>query len=68
MRWFPDGSVADRKPGEGATVPQSHTVQVPGFVLRLGEHPGGSEIARHYHDDPTICYVLRGRFHRVLPR
>jgi AraC family transcriptional regulator len=43
-------------------VPQSQTVQVPGFVLRLGAHPGGSEIARHHHDDPTICYVLQGGF------
>jgi AraC family transcriptional regulator len=42
--------------------PQLHTVHVPGFVLRLGAHAGGSEIARHHHDDPTICYVLRGGF------
>ena len=42
--------------------PQLTTVQVPGFVIRLGVHPGGSEIAPHYHDDPTICYVLRGGF------
>jgi AraC family transcriptional regulator len=37
-------------------------MRLPGFVLQLGAHPGGSEIARHYHDDPTICYVLRGGF------
>ena len=43
-------------------MPHSHTVHIPGFVLRIGAHPGGSEIARHYHDDPTICYVLRGGF------
>lgn len=43
-------------------MPQSHTVLVPGFVFRIGAHPGGSEIARHSHDDPTICYVLRGGF------
>lgn len=42
--------------------PQLTTVRVPGFVIRLGVHPGRSEIARHYHDDPTICYVLRGGF------
>lgn len=42
--------------------PQLRSVQVPGFVFRLGAHPGGSELARHYHDDPTICYVLRGGF------
>jgi AraC family transcriptional regulator len=43
-------------------VAQSITVHIPGFILRMGAHPGGSEIARHYHDDPTICYVLRGGF------
>lgn len=42
--------------------PQLRTVHLPGFVLKLGAHPGGSEIARHFHDDPTICYVLRGGF------
>lgn len=42
--------------------PQLRTVNLPGFVLKLGAHPGGSEIARHFHDDPTICYVLRGGF------
>lgn len=41
---------------------QPRTVSLPGFVLKLGAHPGGSEIARHFHDDPTICYVLRGGF------
>ena len=46
----------------GARTPQLQAVHVPGFVLRLGVHPGGSEIARHYHDNPTICYVLRGGF------
>src|SRR6185436_7353627 len=42
--------------------PQLSTMSVPGFVLTLGVHPGNSEIARHHHDDPTICYVLRGGF------
>lgn len=46
----------------GAFAPQARTVSVPGFVLRLGTHPGGSELARHHHEDPTICYVLRGGF------
>jgi AraC family transcriptional regulator len=44
------------------TTQKLQTVQVPGFVLRLGAHPGGTELARHTHDDPTICYVLRGGF------
>lgn len=42
--------------------PQLRRVRLPGFVLQLGAHPGGSEIARHFHDDPTICCVLRGGF------
>lgn len=36
--------------------------QLPGFVLRLGEHPPGTRIPRHSHEDPTICCVLRGGF------
>jgi len=47
---------------QGPKAPELTAVHVPGFVIRLGVHPGGSEIARHYHDDPTICYVLRGGF------
>ena len=35
---------------------------VPGFVLHRGMHRQGSELPRHTHDDPTLCYVLRGRF------
>jgi AraC-like DNA-binding protein len=42
--------------------PQLRALRLPGFVLQLGAHPGGSEIARHHHDDPTICCVLRGGF------
>jgi AraC family transcriptional regulator len=38
------------------------TVRLPGFVFTLGVHPAGSVLPRHSHDDPTICYVLRGRF------
>jgi AraC family transcriptional regulator len=37
-------------------------VQVPGFVLTAGHHPGGSVLPRHSHADPTICYVLYGGF------
>lgn len=46
----------------GPGPPQLCTVNVPGFVLRLGEHAGGSELPRHQHHGPTICYVLRGGF------
>lgn len=38
------------------------TVRLPGFVLNLGVHSAGSVLPEHTHDDPTICYVLRGRF------
>lgn len=37
-------------------------LRVPGFLLTAGYHPGGSELPRHSHADPTICYVLRGGF------
>jgi AraC family transcriptional regulator len=37
-------------------------VTVPGFALRLGVHSGRSSLPRHSHDDPTICYVIRGGF------
>lgn len=39
-----------------------HTVEVPGFRLTLGLHPPGSSLPRHDHDQPTICYVVRGGF------
>ena len=35
---------------------------VPGFALRLGVHSSHSSLAPHSHDDPTICYVVRGGF------
>ena len=38
------------------------TMMVPGFALRLGVHSGRSSLPRHSHDDPTICYVIRGGF------
>jgi len=38
------------------------TLSVPGFVLTLGQHPAGSALPNHTHDDPTICFVLRGGF------
>jgi len=45
-----------------AALPTGRTMQVPGFVLRLGVHAAGSALPRHFHDDPTLCYVLRGGF------
>ena len=38
------------------------TMRVPGFAVYRGVHRSGSELPRHTHDDPTICYVMRGRF------
>lgn len=35
---------------------------VPGFSLHRGMHPQGTELPRHTHEDPTLCYVMRGRF------
>lgn len=37
-------------------------VALPGFTLHFGVHPAGSLLPRHTHDQPTICYVVRGRF------
>ena len=41
---------------------RSRMMSVPGFSLYRGMHPQGSELPKHAHDDPTLCYVLRGRF------
>jgi AraC family transcriptional regulator len=37
-------------------------IHVPGFDVYRGVHPAGAELPKHTHDDPTLCYVLRGRF------
>jgi AraC family transcriptional regulator len=37
-------------------------VDVPGFVFRLGTHAARGHLPPHTHDDPTICYVVRGGF------
>lgn len=37
-------------------------VRLPGFELRAGAHAAGSMLPAHAHDDPTLCYVLEGRF------
>ena len=41
---------------------RSRMMSVPGFSLYRGMHPQGTELPKHSHDDPTLCYVLRGRF------
>lgn len=45
-----------------ATVTPLRTITVPGFTVLAGSHPMGSALPAHAHDDPTLCYVLRGRF------
>ena len=41
---------------------RSRMISVPGFSLYRGMHPQGTELPKHTHEDPTMCYVLRGRF------
>ncbi len=41
---------------------RSRMMSVPGFSLYRGMHPQGTELPKHMHQDPTLCYVLRGRF------
>jgi AraC family transcriptional regulator len=50
------------KPFAQNAVSKPETLRLPGFVLNLGVHPAGSALPEHTHDDPTICYVVRGRF------
>ena len=51
-----------RQSAQPAWMPASRLVELPGFTLHLGVHPAGSQLTRHAHDQPTICYVMRGRF------
>lgn len=37
-------------------------MSVPGFTVYRGVHQRGTVLPRHAHDDPTLCYVLSGRF------
>lgn len=37
-------------------------MSVPGFAIYRGVHRHGTELPKHAHDDPTLCYVLSGRF------
>lgn len=41
---------------------RSRMLSVPGFSVYRGMHPQGAELPKHSHADPTLCYVLRGRF------
>jgi AraC family transcriptional regulator len=37
-------------------------VSVPGFDIHAGTHAAGSRLPAHSHADPTLCYVIDGRF------
>jgi AraC family transcriptional regulator len=45
-----------------ARTEQPRVVRLPGFVFTVGTHAAKSVLPEHAHDDPTVCYVLRGRF------
>ncbi|MHB1297950.1 MAG: helix-turn-helix transcriptional regulator [Gemmatimonadaceae bacterium] len=38
------------------------SLRVPGFDVTAGVHAAGSVLPAHEHSDPTLCYVLHGRF------
>lgn len=47
---------------DGVHIELPRSFSVPGFNFILGVHPPGTQIPKHTHGTPTICYVLRGRF------
>ena len=51
-----------RQSADPRRMPTPRLVELPGFTLHLGTHPAGSQLSRHAHEQPTICYVMRGRF------
>jgi AraC family transcriptional regulator len=38
------------------------SIRTAGFTLTEGIHAGGSRLAWHHHEGPTLCFVLRGVF------
>ena len=42
--------------------PSANPLHVPGFLVTPGAHRDGSSLPRHWHDVPTICHVVHGRF------
>jgi len=38
------------------------TVRLPGFTVTSGMHSPRATLPRHYHELPTLCYVMRGGF------
>jgi AraC family transcriptional regulator len=37
-------------------------IEAGGFTVTEGRHSHGAELPWHYHETPTICFVLRGAF------
>ena len=37
-------------------------IEAGGFTVTEGVHRDGTELPWHYHDTPTICFVLKGTF------
>jgi hypothetical protein len=44
----------------GAT--RLRSARVAGFTLTEGIHAAGTSLPWHYHDGPTLCFVLQGAF------
>jgi AraC family transcriptional regulator len=46
----------------GSQVQRIRQASLAGFTLTESIHPAGSEIPWHWHETPTICFVLEGAF------
>lgn len=40
----------------------TQAIDLPGFRVVTGRHQAGEELPSHHHDDPTLCFLLNGRF------
>lgn len=54
--------VAGRSVPGAATRRRARQASVPGFTLLAGAHDAGTALPAHAHADPTLCYLLDGRF------
>lgn len=54
--------MSDRTHTPSATPDGREMLDIPGFTVYRGIHGSGTALPRHHHDDPSLCYVLRGRF------
>lgn len=54
--------VAGRTGGGAAMRRRVTQASVPGFTLIAGAHDAGTVLPAHSHADPTLCYLLDGRF------